>query len=134
MKSVGLLSNSFKFLKKNAPFLQEQVAKQFETKGNYDDLIELWENKNFTDVNLKGQNRNFSVPLKQKSQTSNEVTNLLNRVFSRKKVIFGKQLKTNQIYLTLVLYQRKFYQMIEFLQSLHCCLDQHFLAYGNVFY
>ena len=100
MKSVGLLSNSFKFLKKNAPFLQEQVAKQFETKGNYDDLIELWENKNFTDVNLKGQNRNFSVPLKQKSQTSNEVTNLLNRVFSRKKVIFGKQLKATQIYLT----------------------------------
>lgn len=88
MKSVGILSDSFKFLKKYAPFLQDQVQKQLETHGSYDDLIELWETKNFSHIAVgKNQDINFSVPIKQKT-SSNEVS-LLNKIFSRKKVKFN---------------------------------------------
>lgn len=87
MKSVGILSDSFKFLKKYAPFLQDQVRKQLETHGSYEDLIELWETKNFSHIAVgKNQDINFSVPIKQKT-SSNEVS-LLNKIFSRKKVKF----------------------------------------------
>ena len=45
MKSVGVMAKSFKSLRNYLPFLRAQVKKQLEQISNYEDLIELWNNK-----------------------------------------------------------------------------------------